>query len=132
MSRQRIIVILSIILIFTTAAFAQRPVRINFARGAVSASVSGRLSGYRDRDVFLLKVRRGQTISTEQIGLRSNRYITVYITDPRGRAVGDSDASCNSRREIAPTIAGDYRVEVVECKKADPWRGRFRFRVSVR
>jgi hypothetical protein len=46
--------------------------------------------------------------------------------------VGDSDASCNNRREISPTVAGDYRIEVVECQKADRWRGRFYLRVSVR
>jgi hypothetical protein len=53
------------------------------------------------------------------------------MTAPTGEEVGDSDASCNDRREIASTTAGDYRITVVECRKGDPWRGSFRFRVTV-
>jgi hypothetical protein len=62
----------------------------------------------------------------------SPRRITIFVKDPNGNDIGDSDASCNNRREISPTEAGDYTIEVVECRKADPWRGRFTFRVAVR
>lgn len=112
---------------------AQTEKRIRFAKGAVSATASGRLSGYDDKSTFLIKVNAGQTLSTEQIrGANSNRYITILITGPDGEPVGDSDASCNNRREVTPTVAGDYKIEVVECQKADPWRGKFKFRVTVR
>jgi hypothetical protein len=77
----------------------------------------------------VIKVRTGQTIRTEQIG--GVHPITIFISDPNGEGVGDSDASCNNRREITPTVAGDYQIQVVECQKADAWRGRFRFRVTV-
>jgi hypothetical protein len=97
------------------------------------ANVSGSLRGYNSERSYLLRVLEGQTIRTEQLkSSRSLKYITIYITDPNGSPVGDSDASCNDRREITPTIPGDYRIRVVECQKADPWRGTFRFRVSVR
>ena len=112
-----------------TQATAQT--RIRFARNAVRANVSGTLNSFRTKRVFLIRVREGQTLRTEQIGYRS-RPITISIVDPNGEYVGDSDASCNNRKEIAPTVAGDYRIEVVECQKADPWRGRFTFRVTVR
>ena len=105
--------------------------RIDFRRGAVSASVSGTLNSYRSKRTYVIRVRDGQTLSTRQVG-GSNRPITIFIKDPDGNEVGDSDASCNNRKEITPTVAGDYRIEVIECRKADPWRGRFTFRVTVR
>ena len=111
-------------------AAGQNTSRIRFAPGAVKADVVGTLRGYRDRRTYVIKVRAGQTLRTEQIG--NSHHITIYIKDPAGEGVGDSDASCNNRREITPTESGDYRITVVECRKADPWRGRFRFRVSVR
>lgn len=111
-------------------AIGQRVVRIRFARGATGAVIAGALNGFRDSRTFVIRVRAGQTLRTSQVG--NSHPITIYIVDPRGEGVGESDASCNDRREITPTIAGDYKIRVVECQKADPWRGRFRFRVTVR
>lgn len=119
-----------ILLITATFAFSQQ--RITFKRGARSAVAAGILNGYRRKKIFLIRVRRGQTLTTEQVkNNSSNRYISVSITAPGGEAVGDSDASCNNRKRISPTRAGDYRIEVYECQKADPWRGSFRLKVRV-
>jgi hypothetical protein len=117
-------------LVLTFPIYPQQANRIRFARGATSALVTGTLNGYRSSKNFVIRVRAGQTLSTTQVGDRHD--ITIYVQGPSGEDVGDSDASCNNRREIAPTKAGDYRIQVIECKKADPWRGRFRFRVTVR
>ena len=118
------------LLVATTFAFSQQ--RIKFKSGARAATVTGNLYSYKSRKVFIIRVRRGQTLSTEQIKPdASNRYITVSIKAPNGETVGDSDASCNNRKEIAPTVAGDYRIEVYECQKADAWRGSFRLKVKV-
>jgi len=126
---RRFLPLLFLLLLFVGAE-AQRSTRIRFTRGATRADVSGTLRNYRDRRNFVIKVRAGQTLRTEQIG--DSHPITIYISDPNGQGVGDSDASCNNRREITPTVAGDYRIQVVECQKADAWRGRFRFRVIVK
>ncbi len=128
----RVLVLGSLVLIFSFSVSAQRATRVNFARGATSAVVTGTLNGYKDRKVFVIRVRRGQTLKTAQIlGRNSNRYITVFVTDPNGDDASDSDASCNNRKEVSPTAKGDYRLEVVECMKADRWRGTFRLRVTV-
>jgi hypothetical protein len=120
------------VFLFVTATFAFSQERINFKRGAKEAFVTGSLSGYKSKRVFVIRVRRGQTLSTEQIKSgSSNRYVTVSVTAPNGETAGDSDASCNNRKEIAPTMAGVYRVEVYECRKADAWRGNFRLKVRV-
>lgn len=107
---------------------AQTPTRIKFARGAVSVNVTGKLKGYRDSKKYVIKVRSGQTLRTQQTG---KNYITISIKDPNGDDVSDSDASCNNRKEVTPTLGGDYTLTVVECQKADAWRGTFRFRVTV-
>ncbi len=115
-----------------TNLFAQKAQRITFKSGAKQAFATGNLNGYRGKRVFVIRVRRGQTLTTEQIKSdSSNRYITVYLKAPNGADVSDSDASCNNRKRVSPTRAGDYRIEVVECRKADAWRGSFRLKVRV-
>lgn len=121
-----------VVVVFAASAMVlgQKTNRITFARGETTATVRGRLNGFKDEKIYVIHVRAGQTLRTEQIG--SSRNITIYIENPDGEEVGDSDASCNNRREIAPTEAGVYRLRVVECQKADRWRGTFKFRVTVR
>ena len=117
--------------LLTSNALAQQTTRIKFPRGAIHADVSGTLNSFRSKRVFVIKVRDGQTLRTEQLG-GALRRITIFVKDATGNEVGDADASCNDRKEVSPTVAGDYTIEVVECQKADPWRGRFTFRVTVR
>jgi len=117
--------------LLTSNALAQQTTRIKFRRGAIHADISGTLNSFRSKRVFVIKVRNGQTLRTEQLGGASRR-ITIFVKDATGNEVGDADASCNDRKEVSPTVAGDYTIEVVECQKADPWRGRFTFRVTVR
>jgi hypothetical protein len=123
----------SILLVFSSVVFAQKATRINFRKGAKTAIVSGYLSGYKDKKVFVLRVRRGQTLQTEQIKSENSlRYVTVSINTPTGEEAGDWDASCNSDKSIEPTRAGDYRITVGECRKADAWRGHFSLRITVK
>jgi hypothetical protein len=123
--------VVSLLLFLSCFVSAQAPTRIKFRRGAISADVSGTLNSFNSIRRYVIRVRSGQTIRTEQIG-GDHRPITISLTDPNEEDAGDSDASCNNRREIAPTKAGDYHIEVIECRKAEPWRGRFTFRVTVR
>jgi len=117
--------------ILTSTANAQAPTRINFARGATSVVVSGTLKTPRSKKVYLLRVGNSQTLRTEQLGDGSHP-ISIWIRDPNGDDAGDMDASCHNRYTISPTIRGDYRLTVEGCKKADNWRGSYRFRISVR
>ena len=116
----------------TNEIFAQKAQRLYFKRGAKQLIATGNLSGYKGKKVFFIRVRAGQTLKTEQSKSdNSTHYITVSITAPDGADVNDSDASCNNRKEIAPTVAGDYRIEVYECQKADRWRGSFKLKIRV-
>ena len=120
-----------IFLICAATADLNAQTRIRFAKGATRADVSGTLNGFHSKRRFVIRVRSGQTLRTQQVG-GSTRPITISVKDRDGNEVGDSDASCNNRKEISPTEAGDYTIEVVECQKAAPWRGRFTFHVTVR
>lgn len=105
--------------------------RITFAKGETSKIVTGELKDYNDSKTFVIEVQKEQTLRTEQEKSdESLHHITAYVKNPAGEAVGDSDASCNNRREISPTAPGDYTLEVIECRKADPWEGVFRLKVS--
>jgi hypothetical protein len=126
----RSVSLLLIAMCFSITMVAQRSVRIKFARGAENKVVTGDLNGYRSSRTYVIRVRDGQTLSTKQVG--DDHQITIFITNANGEDVGDSDASCNNRREVKPTDAGDYRIRVVECQKADSWKGQFKFRITVR
>lgn len=129
----QVLIVASLLLVFAVAAFAQKPTRINFRKGAKSVTVSGYLNGYKDKKVFVIRVRRGQNLQTEQIKSENSlRYVTVSVDTPTGEDAGDWDASCNSDKLIEQTRAGDYLITVAECRKADAWRGRFSLRVTVK
>lgn len=106
--------------------------RIKFAKGAVSAVVSGKLSGFGDEKNFVIEVGKGQTMTVEQLDKKSAGIVSIYIIDPNGENANDLDLSCHSSATVKPTMAGDYKIQVVECKKADPWKGKFAFKVTVK
>ena len=113
--------------ICSVAASAQ-VIRIHFARGATSKVVTGRLSGYRSHRTYVIRVRSGQTLTTESV----KNYITIGVKAPPGSTYEqDMAADCHDKNDVNPTAAGDYKIRVTECRKADPWRGTFKFRVKV-
>ena len=114
--------------IFAGSSSAQT--RINFARGATSAVVSGTLKGYKDHKTYVIRVRKGQSLSTESIG---KNHITIIVKAPPGSHFEqDMAADCHDQNDVSPTVSGEYRLTVTECLKADAYRGRFSFRVHVR
>ena len=110
---------------------ASKVERIKFARGAVSATVTGKLSGFDDEKSYVLGVGKGQKLTVEQVNDDAN-YTTVGVVAPNGEEAGDMVANCNNHREIPKTSAGDYTIRVTECMKADPWKGSFKLKVTVK
>lgn len=105
---------------------------IKFARGAYSTIVTGKLNGYDAERNYTIEVGRGQTMSVKQVDMTGNRYVSVYLTDPNGDDANDLDASCHSQATVSPTMAGTYAIKVVECQKADPWKGSYSLKVTVK
>ncbi|MBK8451826.1 MAG: DUF3828 domain-containing protein [Thiofilum sp.] len=111
---------------------ASKVERIQFAKGASSTTVTGKLADFDSEQNYVLGVGKGKTLTIEQLDSKSDGSISIYITDPKGENANDMDLSCHSKAIVKPTIAGDYNIQVVECKKADPWSGKFAFRVIVK
>lgn len=125
---KKIITSILVLMFLGISAISAKPVkRIYFKKGATKAVVSGTMNGFKSKDTYILRVREGQTLKVD-----SNRSVTLAVVDPAGEDVMDRDLSCNGRAEISPTVAGDYKIIVVECMKADPWRGTYKLNVSVK
>lgn len=126
MKKTTSILLVSMIVISQISA---RPVkRIKFPVGATLVVVTGTLTGFKDSQTYLIRMRANQHLITEQNGKNN---ITVSITSPKGEPLGDMDLSCHSNHDVEAKSAGDYKIEVVECQKADPWKGTFRMIVKA-
>ncbi|MEP6849768.1 MAG: hypothetical protein ABI999_13010 [Acidobacteriota bacterium] len=119
----------SLFFVVASAVSAQRPTRITFARGATTKVVTGTLNGYRSHQTYVIRVRKGQTLTTEAV----KNFITIGVEAPPGSTYEqDMAADCHDKNEVSPTARGDYTISVTECRKADRWRGTFKFRVTVK
>lgn len=105
--------------------------RIKFARGAVSATVTGKLADFDGEKNYVIGVGKGQTMTVEQVKAGSNP-VTLGITAPNGEDASDMDLSCNGSKKVSPTMAGDYTINVHECTKADPWKGSYKLKITVK
>jgi hypothetical protein len=124
-----VLVVFTMFCAFAGSASAQRPTRITFTRGATSKVITGTLRGYRSQQTFVIFVKKGQTLTTEAV----KNFITIGVEAPAGSEYEqDMAADCHDKNEVSPTARGEYKITVTECRKADPWRGTFKFRVTVR
>ena len=125
---KKIFVGLLLLIILSANVFARPVKRIKFAKGAVETIVTGQLNGFKDAQVYLINLRAGQTFTIEDVG---NNPVTIAVSDPSGKNVDDYDASCHGNFNLPKTKKGDYRIVITECKKAEPWKGPFKIKVSA-
>ena len=129
---KRIVISIFVVMVLGVAvstASAQTAKRITFKRGATSATVTGTLSSYKSKRVFVIRVLEGQTMKTENT---VNGSISIFIEGPAGSGYEqDMAADCHAFNEVTPTVAGDYKFTIQECTKADAWKGTFKFKVTV-
>lgn len=121
------IIFVLLILIISSTAFARPVKRIKFLKGATRTVAGGYLNGYKDSQTYLIRLRKGQKMT-----LDASSGVSLYITDPNGKDASDMDASCHSHQIIEIEKNGDYKINAVECKKADPWKGSFKLTVRVK
>ena len=122
-----------VLLFVPNSVFGQKAQRVKFAKGATSATVTGRLNNYNSKAMFVIRVKEGQTLTVEQIKANnSSRYVTLSITSPSGEDVTDAEANCNSNKTIESSVAGDYQINVTEFTKADVWSGNFKLKFTVK
>ena len=102
--------------------------RIKFKRGATTATVRGRLTGYNDIARFVLRVRPRQHmhVSVESDDIGNPQIDVIY---PSGEHM-DRDMQ-GTQFDTDSTEAGDYQIQVYEGRKADPSRGTFTLKIEV-
>ncbi len=86
--------------------------RINFASGAVSQTVSGRL-GPGGQDHHVLTVADGQIMSVE---LAAEDGLSFFVNDPAGQIIEGQIIEGRGAGFAVETVAGDYGI----CVAADP------------
>jgi hypothetical protein len=116
-----------ILLALSISAFGRKPTRIKFKKGATAATLTGKLSGYKGEVDYVIRLRQGQRLQVS-----SDRSVTLSVLNPVGEDVMDRAANCNGTADISTTVEGDYRIQVVECTKADSWHGTFKLRIKVK
>jgi hypothetical protein len=124
------LILLTFLLAFCALpVLAQRETRIRFAKGKTSAVITGRLNGFHSSRNYAIRVRAGQVLRTENIG---HNHITLAIEGPPGSNYEqEMAADCHAGNLIDRTAPGVYRITVTECRKAEPFRGTFKFKISV-
>lgn len=117
----------------TDANQGTHPVRrVSFVAGADHAVITGNLSGFDDAQYFVVNAAKGQTMTVEQLDQQGGGRVSLYVTAPNGGDANDMDLSCHSSANVSPTAAGDYAIKVVECQKADPWKGVYGIKVTIK
>lgn len=106
--------------------------RISFVPGADHVVITGNLSSFDDAQYFVVDSAKGQTMTIEQLDQQGGGRVSIYVTAPNGANANDMDLSCHSSASVSPTVAGDYAIKVVECKKADPWKGVYGIKVTIK
>ena len=131
-------VILSLLLLVPCELNAQVEKRVVFAKGKSSTTLRGKLpQNYADYDAWVIRARRGQTLSVKLTTNDPNAYITVYETKELG-----PDQDMISAGEDYPRtwsgklpITSEYSVQVYGVRKIDDarsTRAAYAVEISVR
>lgn len=105
--------------------------RITFEKGAVSAQVDGKLTGFEDENEFVIDVAAGQTMTVKK-ATDDMEMITIQVMSPLGEQVADMQANCNGNHTIDLKTSGDYSIIVTQCMKADEWNNDYKLDVTVK
>ncbi len=107
------------------------PVRIRFARGAISATVTATMRGGNDQRWFVFKAARGQAATASVVVLNNpEARVAVYLYAPGGISMGGGPGGMGS--DSLPAT-GDYFVQVRESLARGPaFRGAFRLALTIK
>lgn len=110
---------LAIALVAIAGSVSSAQTRVNFARGATTATVRGYLRGIKDHADFMLRLKAGQHIRIEIRGRGPTRGVLIF---PSGKQDGGPGGVIFDDK-IDET--GDFQIRVTESSMAEAWRGNF-------
>lgn len=111
---------------------AEKTQRVRFKQGETKRRVTGRLNGWNDRAVFVIRVRAGQTMRLSAEGKCDACYAYINVDSPRNANDNFDRDMCGCMAEVTNTAAGDYRITISENRKGDVWKGEFTLDIEVK
>jgi nitrous oxidase accessory protein NosD len=93
---------------------AERVERVEFARGASSATVRGRIEGYRMVD-YLVNARAGQRMT---VRLDTRGRFTYFVVRAPGSEDNLYDSTSGATARLTLPASGDYRIRVFQMRNA--------------
>jgi hypothetical protein len=93
---------------------AERAERVQFARGASSATVRGRIEGYRMVD-YLVNARAGQRMT---VRLDTRGRFTYFVVRAPGSEDNLYDSTSGATARLTLPASGDYRIRVFQMRNA--------------
>jgi hypothetical protein len=106
---------------------AERVERVQFARGASSATVRGRIEGYRMVD-YLVNARAGQRMT---VRLDTKGRFTYFVVRAPGREDNLYDSTSGGVARLTLPASGDYRIRVFQMRNAARRGERSNYSVTV-
>lgn len=134
MFRTFTIAILAVSLIFPSLINAQVEKRVVFAKGKSSTTLRGNLPrNYADYDAYIIKARRGQTLSVKLTTSDPNAYITVYETKQLGPDEDMISAGVEFPRDWSGEvpITSEYSVQIYGARSIDDRSTRAVYSVEI-
>ena len=113
---------IALILLLSSTLYSQVERRVVFAKGKTSATVRGTLPrNYADYDAYIVRARKGQTLSVKLVTNDPNAYITVYETKELGPDEDLISAGEDFRRAWSGKlpITSEYSVQVYGARSID-------------
>jgi hypothetical protein len=134
LKRKLLAAFIMILSAFVILSSAQTVKRVKFKKGATQATVTGYFKNSKSTVTYLVRVKEGQTLTVEQIGVVNSHAVSYDITNPSGEDVDDEAMGCNSSKTFEDTASGDYKIQVFECRKGElpGWSGSFKLKFTVK
>ena len=107
------------------------PIRVRFARGAVSANVRATMRGGKDEKWFVFSARRGQKLRAVVGDIKTpEARVAVFLYAPGGINLGGEPGGTGN--DSLP-VSGDYFILVRESLARGPaFKGSFTLRLEIR
>ena len=130
--------VIALSLLFPSLLDAQVEKRVVFAKGKSLATLRGKLpANYADYDAYIIRARKGQTLSARLITDDPNAYITVYETKQLGP---DEDMISGGDEQYPKVWSGklpiksEYSVQVYGASVIDQrsTRSAYSIEISIR
>ena len=107
---------------------AERVERVQFARGASSATMRGRIQGYRMVD-YLVNARAGQRMIVQ---LDTAGRSTYFVVRAPGSEDNLYDSTSGATARLTLPASGDYRIRVFQMRNAARRNERSNYSLTVR